>query len=138
MGRDYGRLAGAPRATVPVPRWVLIAVAVLALLFIARRILQAPVHNLQRLDSPDGRRVALLQRTAYIRDHLRVRVKDEGWWFVPYYSPPFTNNFRVDLGERLAWSEDGNRLDLLIGGRPVWSYDFPAERATDHNPADAW
>ena len=138
MSRDYRKLTASPRATVPVPRWLVLALAALALLLVSLRILQAPVHTLQRLDSPDGRRVALLQRTSYVRDHLRVRVRDGGWWFVPYYSPPFTNNFRVDLGERLAWSEEGRRLDLRIGGRIVWSYDFTADRASNPDPNDAW
>lgn len=138
MSRDYRKLTALPRATVAVPRWLVVAVVALALAFLGLRILQSPVHTLQRLDSPDGRRIALLQRTAYIRDHLRVRVKDEGLWFVAYYSPPFTNNFRVDLGERVAWNADGTRLDLHIGGRTVWSYDFTADRAVDPDPADAW
>jgi hypothetical protein len=138
MSRDYRKLTASPRVTVPVPRWLVLALAALALLLVSLRILQAPVHTLQRLDSPDGRRVALLQRTSYVRDHLRVRVRDGGWWFVPYYSPPFTNNFRVDLGERLAWSEEGRRLDLRIGGCMVWSYDFTADRAINVDPDDAW
>lgn len=141
MTRNYQALLEEPRRwgrTIPVPRWLALALAAAALLVIVLRIYQAPVWTLQRLDSPDGRRSAVLQRTAYVRDHLRVRIKDEGWWFVAYYSPPFTNNFRVDLGERLAWSPDGQQLDLRIQGRTVWSYDFASLRGRDADPNDAW
>lgn len=125
-------------ATYAVPRWIAHLLAVVGLLYLGFRISQGPVWTLQRLESPDGRRAAVLQRTQYVRDHLRVRVKDGPLWFVPYYSPPFTNNFRVDLGERLAWSADGQRLDLRLQGRVVWSYDFVHDRAVDVDPADGW
>lgn len=132
-----GRRAVRP-ATYAVPRWAVHGVAAAALLYLGFKISQGPVWTLQRLESPDGRRVAVLQRTEYVRDHLRVRVKEGPIWFVPYYSPAFTNSYRVDLGERLAWDEAGNRLDLRIDGRVVWSYDFTRGRGMDADPADRW
>lgn len=120
-----------PRSRAPgfwVPRWMAYAAAALALGFLAHRILHEPVWTVQRLESPDGRRTALLQRTTYIKDHFRIRVKDGPVWFVPYYSEPFTNDFRVDLGERLRWSEDSNQLFFRLRGQDVWAYDFCVEK----------
>ncbi len=139
MIRALGSL-GRPRAraVVPVPRWVLVALAVLAMAWIGLRIGRAPAWTLQRLDSPDGRRSAVLQRTRYVHDHLRIRLKDGRLWSVPYYSPPYTNDFRVDLGERLRWSPDGATLYLQLGGRDAWQYDLKTSRPRDLNPLDAW
>ena len=114
-----GRIRG-----VWVPRWVLQVAGALALAFLAQRILHEPAWTVQRLESPDGRRTALLQRTTYVKDHFRIRVKDGRLWFVPYYSPAFTNNFREDLGERLRWSEDSEQLYFRLHGQDVWTYDF--------------
>lgn len=107
-----------------VPRRILYLAGALALGYLALRILRDPEWTVQRLESPDGRRTAVLQRTTYVKDHFRIRVKDGRLWFTPYYSPPFTNDFRVDLGERLRWSEDSNQLYFRLRGREVWMYDF--------------
>ena len=123
----------APRG-VWVPAWALRVAAFVALAFIAHRMLREPTWTVQRLESPDGRRTALLQRTTYVKDHLRVRVKDGRWWFVPYYSPAFTNNFREDMGERLRWSEDSNRLVLRLRGEDVWMYDFRQGKGRSLHP----
>ena len=116
-------------AGILVPRWVAYVAAGLVMAFLAHRILRDPTWTVQRLASPDGRRTALLQRTTYVKDHFRVRVKDGRLWFTPYYSPPFTNDFRVDLGERLRWSEDGQHLFLRVRGREIWTYDFTRDEA---------
>ena len=112
-----------------VPAWALRVAAFVALAFIAHRMLREPTWTVQRLESPDGRRTALLQRTTYVKDHFRVRVKDGRLWFTPYYSAPFTNDYRVDLGERMRWSEDGNHLFLRVRGREVWTYDFTRDES---------
>ena len=129
LNNQAGRARG-----VWVPRWVLQVAGALALAFIAQRILHEPVWTVQRLESPDGRRTAVLQRTTYVKDHFRIRVKDGRLWFVPYYSAPFTNDFRVDQGERLRWSEDSEQLYFRLGGQEVWTYDFREGKGRNLNP----
>lgn len=124
-----------PNNVVPVPRWMVLGVGALALAFLAHRILHEPAWTVQRLASPDGRRTALLQRTTYIKDHFRIRVKDGRLWFTPYYSAPFTNDFRVDLGERLRWSEDSHQLYFRLRGQEVWVYDFRKEQGRNLIPS---
>lgn len=121
-----------------LPRRVVWAIGLLALVLVVWRIQQPPVVLLQRLDSPDGKRKAYLQRTKHVRDHLQVRLSGAGPSFVPYLSPPFSHDFRNDLGERLHWSEDGHRLTLLMAGREVWRYDVQTGQGTDLDPSDVW
>jgi hypothetical protein len=130
-----------PKSTPMVlvlPRRLVLALGLVALVLVVWRIQQPPVLLVQRLDSPDGERRAYLQRTKYTRDHLRVRVAGGGPSFVAYMSPAYDHDFRVDLGERLRWSEDGSQLTLRIGGRDVWRYDRATGRGNDLDPADAW
>ena len=119
-----------------ISRRVLYGLAALALAVLALRILRDPVWMVQRLESPDGRRTAVLQRTTYVKDHFRIRIKDGRLWFTPYYSPPFTNDFRVDLGERLRWSEDSNQLFFRLRGQEVWMYDFKRGQAVSLDGAE--
>ncbi len=121
-----------------VPRRAAAALGLIALVAVVWRIQQPPVVLLQRLDSPDGNYRAYLQRTKHTRDHLQIRISGAGPSFVPYLSPPFRHDFRVDLGERLRWSGDGRRLTLLMAGREAWRYDVPAGQGTDLDPSDAW
>lgn len=131
----YHQLTPRRPAFIQVPRWLAYAIGLLVLGFLATRLLRDPVWTVQRLESPDGRRTAVLQRTTYVKDHFRVRVKDGRLWFIPYYSPPFTNDYRVDLGERLRWSEDSNQLYLRLRGRDVWSYDFTTAKGRNLSEA---
>ncbi|MBU1694257.1 MAG: hypothetical protein KJ726_09085 [Verrucomicrobia bacterium] len=112
-----------------VPRWIVLLLASAALLYLGLRIVAPPAWIVQRLDSPDGRRSARLLRTRYsARESLVVKAK-EGWtWRTLFYSAPLTNDYRVDLGERLSWSEDSRCLFLKLEGRPVWGYDFDVRR----------
>lgn len=109
-----------------------------AAVFVAWRIWQPPVVLLQRLDSPDGQVRAFLQRTKYVRDHYRVRISGAGPSYIAYLSPAFTNDFRVDRGERLRWTPDGAALILRIDGRDVWRWDRATARGTDLDPGDEW
>lgn len=131
MARDYQKLLRS--SGVVVPRWVIAAVLGVTLLWIVARILVPPSWIVQRLDSPDGRRSAKLLRTQYLRESFVVQVREGSLWHTAYYSGPITNDYRVDLGERLAWSPDSKRVSLRVGGRPVWGYDF--DRAADLGPA---
>ena len=111
------------------PRWLVAAGGALALFWVGLSILKPPAWVVQRLDSPDGRHAARLLRTRYVAtENLVVRIKD-GWvWRTVYFSPTLEADYRVDLGERLFWSEDSRRLSLRMGGRVVWSYDAEARR----------
>lgn len=115
-----------------VPRWIVALVGVVVVMVAALRILVPPAWMIQRLDSPDGSRTARLLRTRYVnRESLVVKARDRWGLRTLFYSPPLTNDFRVDLGERLSWSDDSRRLFLKMEGRPVWGYDFEARRALD-------
>jgi hypothetical protein len=112
-----------------VPRWLALLLASAALLYLGLRILVPPAWNVQRLDSPDGRRSARLLRTRYAAHESLVVKAKEGWtWRTLFYSAPLPIDYRVDIGERLFWSEDSRRLFLKLEGHPVWGYDFGARR----------
>lgn len=128
----------APRGALIVPRRLVWVLGVLALILVVWRIQSAPVITIQRLDSPDGKNRAYLQRTKYVRDHFRVRIKAGGPSFVAYISPPFDRDYRVDLGERLRWSGDGKQVRLQIRDRDVWQYDIGAGQGRDLDPTDDW
>lgn len=113
---------------MPVPRWILVAAAALALFWVALRILVPPAWIVQRLDAPSGKRSALLLRTQYVRQSFKVHVRNGWLWHTAYYSPPITNDFRIDLEERLIWSGDSQRVYLEVQGRPVWGHDFDKGR----------
>ncbi len=132
MARDYVKLVRGEG--VLVPRWLLTTLLALALLFVAFRILVPPSDLLQRLDSPDGERAARLLRVSYLKSSFAVQLKDGPLWHTAYYSPPLTNDYRVDLGERLAWSADGHVLLFRYGGRWVWGRD--TARGRDLTPAE--
>jgi hypothetical protein len=113
-----------------VPRWIVGLVGVVVVMYVALRILVPPSWMIQRLDSPDGSRTARLLRTRYVsRENLVVQARDRWGLRTLFYSPALTNDFRVDLGERLSWSEDSRRLFLKLEGRPAWGYDFDEHRA---------
>lgn len=114
------------------------AAAFVVLAIIAWQIARTPVVLHQRLDSPDGKIRAFLERTREVHAHFRVRISGEGPSFIAYYSPPFTNDYRVDLGERLRWAPDGSELILQIEGRDVWRWDRATRRGADLDPADYW
>jgi len=126
MNRDYQKLTRA--AGIWVPRWLVYAVVVILFLLVGLRILIPPAWTVQRLDSPDGERSAKLLRTKYLSESFVVHVRDGMLWRTAYYSPPITNDYRVDLGERLSWSEDSGRIYLQIEGTRVWGYDFDGDR----------
>ena len=125
--RDYRKL-GRREEGVWVPRWLVTLVVGAVLVWVALRIFVPPSWIVQRLDSPDGSRSAELLRTRYLRESFVVQVKDGALWHTAFYSEPLTNDYRVDLGERLAWSPDSTRLYLRFGGRVVWGWDSTQDR----------
>lgn len=135
MARDYRKLLRSEG--VVVPRWVVALALGAAVVAVALRILVPPSWIVQRLDAPDGRRSAQLLRTQYLHQSFVVHVKDGLLWHTAYYSEPITNDYRTDLGERLAWSEDSQRLYLRVQGRAAWGYDFAADRRLDRAELEA-
>ena len=126
MPRDYRKFLRDER--IPVPRWLVMILVWGGFLWIVLRILVAPSWMIQQLDSPDGKRSSRLLRTQYLRENFVVRVKDGALWRTAYLSPTITNDYRVDLGERLVWSPDSSRVFLRLNGRLVWGYDFSFDR----------
>ena len=126
MTRSYARWVR-PEGVL-VPRGVVVAVVACGLIWMSLRIFVAPSWIVQRLDSPDGGRSAQLRRARYLGEHFVIRVKEGRLWQTVFFGERITNDNRVDLGERLAWSEDSSRLYFRLQGRPVWGYDFARDR----------
>lgn len=139
MVRQYGNERGG--SGIWVPRWVVLVAVFLFLLWFGLRIFVPPMWTIQRLDAPDGARSARLLRSVHTRHHFVVQLKDGMRWQTAYYSEPIPDDYRVDLEERLRWSDDGQVVWFRLRGEPVWAYDFergralrPAERETRGQP----
>ncbi len=122
MTRDYRKLLR--NDGVYVPRAVFRVAIALGIVWMAWRIFVPPSWLVQRLDSPDGKRAAQLMRTRYLRENFVVRLKDGLFWSTAFYSATITNDYRVDLGERLSWSEDSSRVYFRLREKNIWGYDF--------------
>ncbi len=116
-----------------VPRWLIFLALIILVFWFAARIFVPPMWVVQQLDAPDGTRSARLLRSVYIRHHFVVKLKDGWTWQTAFYSPPLTNDFSVDLGERLRWTEDSSQVWLRMEGQPVWGYDFVRRRSLYEN-----
>lgn len=111
-----------------VPRWLVVLLTVIGALWFASRIFLSPAWLVQQLDAPDSSRSARLYRSVYMQHHFQVKVR-EGWlWQTAHYSQPLTDDLRVDLRERLRWSDDSQQVWLFVEGRPVWGFDFDQQR----------
>ena len=126
MPRDYQRLLRGERVTIP--RWLFLVAIWGGVLWIGLKIFVPPSWVIQQLDSPDGKRSARLLRIRYQHENFVVRVKDGSLWRTAYLSPTITNDFRVDLGERLLWSPDSGRVYFRVKGNAAWGYDFTLDR----------
>ncbi len=130
--RDYRKLLQSEG--VRVPRWALLTIAGILILWIGLSIFRPDSWEVQRLDSPDGEISARLTRTRYARDHFVVHVR-EGWrFYTAYYSQAYPADYTVDHYPHLSWRADGERLYLSIRGRYVWGRDFAQDR--DLTPAE--
>ncbi len=116
------------RDSILVPRWIIVLLAFLAVTWVGYRMMSGPTWLVQRLDAPDGERSARLLRMEYIRHHFRIQAREGLFWQTLFVSEPFEADYRVDLEERLRWSDDSNRLYLHIQDEPVWVYDFETGR----------
>ncbi len=121
MTRGFQRL---PRNGIFVPRWMVMLVSTAALAWLGLKIMIPPRWEIQRLDSPDGQISARLMRNRYAQETLSVMVKEGPLWRTIFYSPPLTNDYRTDPGERLYWGADGRTLFLRLEGITRWGYDF--------------
>lgn len=126
MARDYRQMIGG--AGVWVPRWLVIVLVLGAAFWFGTRILLPPSWLVQQLDAPDGSRSARLYRSVYMQHHFRVKIRDGWFWKTAHFSPPLPDDLRVDLGERLRWSEDSRQVWLLVEGGPVWGFHFDRQR----------
>ena len=126
MARDYGSFVRGEG--IWVPRWVLTVLVLLIVLWLAARIFVPPMWTVQRLDAPNSERSARLMRSVYLKHHFVVQLREGYFWQTAHYSQPISEDFRVDLGERLRWSEDSQRVWLIVEGRPVWGFDFQRQR----------
>ena len=122
MVRDYR--SAARGSGVWVPRWLVVLVSALVLLWLGLRILIPPSWIVQQLDSPDGKRSARLMRSRYVKDSFVIRVRDGKLWRTAFYSLPLDTDLRVDLGERILWTNESSRLLFRIQDSIVWGYDF--------------
>ena len=132
MVRDWKRQVAGEGVWVPRSVLLLLLGVLVALVFY--KIYAPPKWLIQRLDSPDGKKKALLKRVAY--DHLNysVHLKD-GWrWNTIFLSPSFTNDYRIDLQERIRWSPDSRYLFFDIQNKPIWGYDVTNRTALKRIP----
>ena len=125
MTRNYQRL---PRDGILVPRWMGWLVAAVLLGWLGLKIMIPPRWEIQRLDSPDGKISARLMRNRYAQETLSIMVKEGALWRTIFYSPPLTNDYRTDPGERIFWGKDGKTLFLRLEGKTRWGYDFDKDR----------
>jgi type IV secretory pathway VirB3-like protein len=126
MARDYRQLMRGEG--VWIPRWVLTTLVLIVALWFAARIFLPPMWLVQQLDAPDGTRSARLYRSAYMKHHFVVKVRTGWFWQTAFYSQPLPDDLRLDLGERLRWSEDSRRVWLYMESAPVWGYDFERQQ----------
>lgn len=136
MARDYRELIRGPG--IWVPRWLIVMIVLLLACWFASRIFLPPMWVVQQLDAPDGARSARLLRSVHMEHHFVVKLKEDWFWQTAYLSPPITNDFRVDLGEALRWSEDAQKVYLKIEDEPVWGYDFEARRRLTPDELQEW
>lgn len=127
MPRDYAAMARDPARTprgIFVPRWMLLAALILAASLLAWIAFAPPNWTIQRLESPDGTRTAVLSRTQLGRQHFAIKVKEGLAWRTIFISPPITNSFREDLGERILWSTNSATLFFRLRDQVIWKRDF--------------
>ena len=123
MPRDYAALTRSPGGVL-VPRWMFASGVVFIGALLAYLAFAPPSWTIQRLESPDGSRTAVLSRVQFGRQHFAIKVKDGLVWRTVFVSPPITNGFREDLGERLSWSSNSATLFFRVQNRVAWQRDF--------------
>lgn len=92
-----------------------------------RAFLTAPVHQLQRLDSPNGKIDAALNRVTHVGDHFEIEARQGASWDHLLTTDRMEMDPVVDLHERIIWADDSSRLYFTLEHRLVWGYDFSKE-----------
>ena len=127
MTRDYSELTRS-NSGVWVPRWLVITSGLLAAAFLAWTFLRQPTQLIQRLDSPDGEIIAVLKRTKYLESYFIIEAREGLGWSRLWTSGAFELDHRLDMGERMAWSEDSQKLYFKLKDKAVWAYDFASDK----------
>ena len=123
MPRDYAALTRGP-AGILVPRWMLTTGIFLLASLLAYIAFAPPSWTIQRLESPDGSRTAVLSRTQFGRPHFVIKVKDRIAWRTVFISDAITNSYREDPGERLLWSSNSATLFFRQQNQIIWHRNF--------------
>ena len=127
MARDYRAITGQNRG-VYIPRAVVYFFGFVLLCFIGMKILKEPTWLVQRLDSPDGSKTAVLKRVQYLQHYYKVQAREGKLWHTVFTTGAVTNAYQVDLRERIMWSDDSSRLYFTLQGKMVSGYDFDVGR----------
>lgn len=129
--RDYASMTNPPPSNgargVLIPRWLLTIVLFLVLSLLGWIAFAPPVWTIQRLDSPDGARTAVLSRTRFTKPAFVIKVKEGSMWRTLHISQPLPDDFRTDLGERIFWSSNSATLYFRMNDRVVWQKEFGVE-----------
>ncbi|MFT5125954.1 MAG: hypothetical protein ACI9TH_004711 [Kiritimatiellia bacterium] len=127
MARDYRASIGQNRG-VYVPRGIVYFIGFILLCVIGMKILRQPTWLVQRLDSPDGSKTAVLKRVQYIQHYYKVQAREHKLWHTVFTTGGVTNMYTVDLRERIMWSDDSDKLYFTLQGKMAAGYDFEADR----------
>ena len=134
MARDYSSALRQAKG-IWIPRWIVIAVAVLFFGMLALRILRPPQWVIQRLDSPDGSLSAELWTVKYLDYAYRVKVKHGAVWHTVFNGPEFKADFKVNYRPTLYWDAQSEYLVFTIEGQPVMVYSAELQRQLSGNQA---
>lgn len=126
--RDYMAMTNPPprgnARGVFIPRWLLLAGFFTFASLLAYLAFAPPVWTIQRLESPDGKRTAVLSRTRFTKPAFVIKVKEGSTWRTVHISQPLPDDFRTDLGERMFWSTNSAALFFRLNDRVVWQKEF--------------
>lgn len=112
---------------VLVPRWLAGAVLFFLLYTFGAMLWKEPSWLVQRLDSPDQSKSAVLKRKVYTQPQFEIQVRVGRVWNTIFTSPPLEDDLTQDLRERLLWSRDSSRLYFSQQGQILWGWDFPRQ-----------
>ena len=134
MVRDYSSHLR-PNRGLWIPRWLVIAVAVVFVGTLTLRILKPPQWNLQRLDSPDASMRAEIWQAKYLNYAYKVKVRHGAIWHTVYNGSEFKADFTKNYRPTLYWDKASQYLLFSVEGKPVIIYD--AQKQTLTSPAKA-
>jgi hypothetical protein len=127
MGRHDTYVQPSARG-VYLPRWMVAGALGALMLWFGWGMMREPEWVVQRLEAPDGAHSALLKRVMYVSQYLQVELLEGFGSDRVYRSGELPTDYKVDLRERLLWSQDSKRLYLSVQGRLVWGLELPSRR----------